>query len=84
LKQVLTDKITEVDQNKNNSGLTAAQKKACDVFVAALKKVQTAVNTCDPNCSCKGKTPDAGMTCLNNAVKPADDAFRVWNNAVSG
>jgi hypothetical protein len=83
LKQDLTNKITEVNQIKNNSGLTAAQKKACDVLIAALKKAQPAVNTCDPNCSCKGKTPDVGMNCLTNALKPAYTALNAFDNAMN-
>jgi hypothetical protein len=70
-----------VNQIKNGGGCTTAQKNACVTLVAALKKAQAAANKCDPKCTCKGKTPAAGMTCLKNTAKPANAAITKWQAA---
>jgi hypothetical protein len=84
LKQLLKYGIVEVTAVQNTQGTTATQKKACVTLIAALKKAQTAVNTCDPKCNCNGKPITTDVNCINNALKPLDTAITNFNNVMDG
>jgi len=85
LKKEIAAIITEMSGWVKMSGSTAptaAQKKIMNTLLTAMKTCQTAVNKCDPNCSCKGKTPDAGMKCFATPVANADKAINAYNTAM--
>jgi hypothetical protein len=81
-KKGITAIITEVTSYMKKSSTTATHKKICETLVTAMKKCLAAFNKCDPNCSCKGKTPDAGMKCFTTPVANADKAINAYNTAM--
>ncbi len=81
LKAYLKNMITEVTKKKGTAK-TTVQKKVCDNFIAASKKCQNALNTCDANCTCKNKTPNAGNTCIQNAYKKLEPAQNAYYNTM--
>jgi hypothetical protein len=82
LKKEIAAVITQVSGWVKSSGPTAAQKKIMNTLLTAMKSCQTAVNKCDSNCSCKGKTPTAGMQCFAGPVSKANAAINAYNTAI--